>query len=230
MSVLRIYRPDECSADGIPLDWNRCRGLDELDGGMGSLHEAMRQRGEDCPSCGGHESLKAAVLAELIGTRRYRVYDSYHGEFMDISEPVENPIARCSSCSHKMSEGTWEDPSAAGSLSTVETRARGERLIMRGEEPRAIDAPGTTASLHYSACDLLCKHGGPDGETAGRWAEWHPESVFASWRPVDIRVGMVAKRTLGDRFDPGNVLQVRPFDLTRENVSVMCLRCWAAPT
>lgn len=54
-------------------------------------------------------------------------------------------------------------------------------------------------------------------------------TIEASWRPVDIRVGMVAKRTFGDRFEPGELLQVRPFDLTRENVSVLCLRCWAGP-
>lgn len=57
-----------------------------------------------------------------------------------------------------------------------------------------------------------------------------PQANDVSWRPVDIRVGMVAKCTLGDRFDAGKVLQVRPFDLTRENVALLCLRCWATPS
>jgi hypothetical protein len=50
-------------------------------------------------------------------------------------------------------------------------------------------------------------------------------TVEASWRAVDVRVGMMAKRA---GLDPAACpLVARPFDLRRENVAILCLRCYA---
>lgn len=227
MSIRRVYDPDECDEQGVPLDWERCRlcdGSGELRQ-MGTAHDGGEYR--PCERCGGHGSLKAAALHEKSLAR----FPS--GAVGWVMLPVA-PI-RCESCSHPMSEGTWDDPFAAANLGLgyVETRARGERLILRGEEPRAIDAPGTTASLHYSPCDDGCRHDGDHVRWHVRGQGWieggritepigqhitrmgppdditGPMPIEASWRPVDIRC-------LG-----------WPHDLRPEKLAVLCLRCFA---
>jgi hypothetical protein len=70
-SALRIYDPAECSDDGKPLDWDRCRNCGG-EGRKGLWRAGSIVRVEDgvasatCAVCGGHGSLKAAALAHCM--------------------------------------------------------------------------------------------------------------------------------------------------------------------
>lgn len=205
MTMLRVYDPAECDEQGVPLGWGRCRGLDELDGGMGSLHEALRQRDENCPSCGGHGSLKAAALwAARLRARK---------DIMDTSE-----VCRCEGCGHPMGEGTWDEPANAETRDD-EAEFREGVLLNVEHELRAGRTGDGGLYVHYSPCDHGCRHGGPGRvlarggayeasvTSAAREAATH--GFVASWRQVDVR-------TLG-----------WPHDLRPEKLAVLCLRCWA---
>jgi hypothetical protein len=213
MEVLRVYEPAECDSAGVPLDWERCRGLDELDGGMGSLHEACRQRGEDCPYCAGHGSLRAAALA-CAAKAEWRVARGY--PFKPSPEPPDGLTPRCRGCGHPMSDGIWEDPPLAKWNGYVETRAKAAAAIMAGREIAA-----HVHSQHYSPCDEGCHHHPLTDCRAVRGGATHPHAEWswqngystwpreASWRPVDVR-------SLS-----------WPHDLRPEKLAVLCLRCFA---
>jgi hypothetical protein len=122
---------------------------------------------------------------------------------------------RCESCSHPMSEGTWED---------------GPRREWTAEDADLAELAGVPSGsgprVHYSPCDEGCDHGGPARLRLEQRGEkgWIPvtdqrpgdallldrvDAVEASWRSVDIR-------TLG-----------WPHDLRPEKLAVLCLRCFA---
>jgi hypothetical protein len=231
--LLRICDPAECDERGVPLDWERCRAC----GGKGlnmSQHAAS-----DCAKCGGHGSLKAAALAAL------KAHVWKRG-----GQHPEDPVTRCEGCGHPMSDGTWVNPPAAGldrgpllddeGIRGLLTQPYSEHGFHGWAERRG--------AVHWSRCDEQCDHGSMGrirdtqrGENGGQWLEraFNPEprahggvvagvrqgyEVEASWRSVDVRVGMVARRAGLTTMNP---LIVRPFDLRPKNVAVLCLRCWA---
>lgn len=201
--LLRVYLPVECDAAGVPLDWDRCRGLDELEGGMGSMHEALRQNGLTCPSCGGHGSLKAAALADFWP-----------------DDQAEGRPVRCQGCGHPRSEGTWEAPGGLGPPDSGAERRASDDLRLGGEP--------TCLVTHFSRCDEGCRHDHPPARVRPVMARVSTrmfadgpdllidphnsapvDIVEASWRPVDVR-------TLS-----------WPHDLRPEHLAILCLRCWA---
>lgn len=227
-TILRIYDPVECDANGVPLDYERCRACC----GVGMVFERT------CDVCDGHGSLKAAALAYLTttcGAREESVGavcnrrphdDRWHGEIRDGEtwagwgggepNPQRQEPARCDGCGHPMNEGTWEH----GHL--WQHAFDGPLRWLRGEFSDDAEPPGP--SVHWSPCDEGCRHGGPmrvgdppspydpyaDTLTAGRAvAAWPRRRAEASWRPVDVR-------PLG-----------WPHDLRPERLAVLCLRCLA---
>jgi hypothetical protein len=217
--VLSVVDPVACDEHGVPLDWERCRCLHEIPGGMGSLADALQQRDEVCPTCGGHGSLKAAALAELIGVGQ------------------DDATWRCEVCKHPMGDGCWA-PRPPGELAeTIQGRFKVAAYALKhGREPNAGAWPMSESPVHWSACDTECDHGGPLRARRDDGCIWLPVDDFralncgydvqASWRPVDLRVGMRAKRAGMDVIGASPVV-LRPFDLTAENLAVLCLRCWA---
>lgn len=227
--ILRVYDPEQCDEQGVPLDWERCRNCQGVGWTIGSAGIASDAPPPSCDTCGGHGSLKAAALAHCWDGLRHEA---------DQVLP-ELPI-RCESCSHPMSEGTWErwdEWSPAGPQYLRPALAS----LRRGEEPDGRDVCCT----HYSPCHEGCTHGGPvrvwsqheadNDECGDGWleqdADWMRDQnqtqtktrrrpagdlaragnrVEASWRPVDIR-------TLG-----------WPHDLRPEKLAVLCLRCFAS--
>lgn len=226
MSILRVYDPSECDAAGVPLDWERCR-----------CQSFAMTDDVSCQFCLDQGSLKAAALDhELRWQRSEHIYAQLHGEVLrEVAF-----MGRCTSCSHPMSEGTWEDHSRvphAGVLAGDEGLRRtwvrwAFEELRAGREPTRLDdsLPQSDGRVvHYSPCDEACTHGGPIRWKA-TWADephtWMPEgpleavptgkgvangtTIEASWRPIDIR-------TLG-----------WPHDLRPEKLAVLCLRCFAA--
>lgn len=239
MSILRVYDPSECDEQGVPLDWERCRGLDELDGGMGSLHETLRQNDLTCPACDGHESLREATrfaLAKRVaapghaacgGTGRLVTpwpQADGSGDVGDQCHCIRLEL-RCESCSHPMSEGTWE---GGGPPNPTHMEHTVPLMLGVDREPEFLNEDGSTfRPVHYSPCDEGCRHLGPrratyrTGQapstfsastvpTAEMIVNAGPSAqIEASWRQVDIRC-------LG-----------WPHDLRPEKLAVLCLRCFA---
>jgi hypothetical protein len=228
--VLRVYDPAECDAAGVPLDWERCRPC----GGRGSAPfftnaETMSIEQRPCPTCGGHGSLRAAALAFRAAlARETRDHPDDHPNLLLRSAdalarggaPTE---VRCEGCGHPMSDGTWGDRGNGEPLLPHEAAAQIEYAL---GELRAGDEPDMWERLtHWSPCDERCRHGGPvaergdDGfgvlvESDVDFLGGHPLAatslkVWSSWRQVDVR-------TLGWAHD------LRP-----ENLTVLCLRCFA---
>jgi hypothetical protein len=207
MSVLRVYTPAECDADGVPLDWEQCRECD----GVGWFPEedaGGNQWRETCPVCEGHGSLKRAALDHWRHSVTIPV--PYEGD-PPITIPRE---VRCEGCGHPMSDGTWEGrrpPIEAG----YDAEGFARNALRRGDEP---DFSPLGYGVHYSACDEGCGHGGPvlrfnaygrDG--AASYDELPPirDGFFASWRQVDVR-----------RLS-------WPCDLRPEMLAMLCTRCYA---
>lgn len=235
---LRVYDPKECDERGVPLDWERCRtchdgvGLEpgySTIGVAGYLRHGSRTSdwGADvpCPTCGGHGSLKIAVLGHLkrgqwvaqagIGSeawvRRFNMVEAAPPDF----------LARCECCGHPMVEGTWDNPGAPD----------GDPLLDEISIDSLLHKPLNSfhewafrhGGAHYSACDERCAHHGPGratggqlrDELVGRWLQKAnqygitPTPTFeALWRSVDARL-------LGWEHD------LRP-----ERLALLCLRCW----
>lgn len=234
MSVLRTYDPAGCSADGKPLDWERCRQCAgdgyllfnyghtvEPDGSLGG----RGMRSTPCEPCAGHGSLKAAALAHM----RY-------GTCVDVGrlDASVGREPRCEDCGHPMSDGTWEgnhprlDVLLSFALTELREGYEPRTGIFTRSAPDSLDGPTV---VHYSPCDGKCRHSGSvrvhnpdqsieaphwsgalDFETEVRHSVIAGMSVEASWRPVDIR-------TLG-----------WPHDLRPERLAVLCLRCFAERT
>lgn len=210
--------------------------------------EAERRAAKTCPTCGGHGSLKAAalVLLSTLNLARASVADEADypklAEFL-LAHPPQGgsaeaagavEAARCEGCGHPMSDGTWTE----GRRVTEEGIAR---LLAAGNEGMI----HPSCAVHWSPCDERCRHGGPGRRMPDDrlgWVEGGPglkpevlgEIIAAgvpfeaSWRAVDVRVGMLARAAGLDHVGgPSHV--VRPFDLRPENIAVLCLRCRAAP-
>lgn len=212
MSILRVYDPPECDERGVPLDWERC-GCNDSRPVSGMVRV--------CAVCDDHGSLKAAALAERW-ERYCRERAPAEGFVVFLRAMLNGPV-RCESCSHPMSEGTWENPVRPDSgLSVLDDIAMRELLARPfGDGFHAWAERQGVA--HYSPCDEGCSHGGPGRVHLGRPAaarlvndlpmaprDATAGRIEASWRPVDVR-------TLG-----------WPHDLRPEKLAVLCLRCWAA--
>lgn len=218
--VLDVVDPPDCDAAGVPLDWECCRCQNEIPGGMGSLADALYQRDEVCPDCGGHGSLKAAALAAKFGLLRCASCD--RGScVMHQESPI---VPRCEGCGHPMSDGVWEPerlPSALdGSLAYVEEHAL---LRLRSGDYQESEI-GAYGPVHWSSCDGGCHHDGARRADAGildvEWVYREADgsdvrfvagpTIQASWRAVDVR-------PLGHAHD------LRPHKL-----KILCLRCWTS--
>jgi hypothetical protein len=247
-SALRIYDPAECSDDGKPLDWDRCRPCHgdgghtvEPDGSLGG----RGMRSTPCELCAGHGSLKVAAFAELLAPGVWRVgrkvpVNVYFADRIvthtatptDAVRLVERLNAltepRCEDCGHPMGDGTWEDPPLAELLGYVETRERGRRAIMVGREPLATAGH----SDQFTPCDEGCRHGGEHGtvrisnptESAGYTAcgvvgSWlTSQRVDPAWTSVSVEAS----------WRPVDIRTLGwPHDLRPERLAVLCLRCWA---
>lgn len=219
-SILRRYDLDECGADGVPLDWDRCRRCGgsgsrtvnyghtvNADGSLGG----RGMRSTRCKACAGYGSLRAAALASMMGTPYYftALPPSGWGE--------RRP--RCGDCGHPMSEGTWEYLSGCDELTWTahELFVGALDALIAGRQPELGPA------VHYSPCNEGCRHGmfrcradsAPWFEAELSTAEMRTfleqgVDVDASWRHVDVRT------------------MSSPRDLRPENCAVLCLRCWAA--
>ena len=139
-------------------------------------------------------------------------------------------VARCEDCNHLMGEGTWE-----GDINPHQTMP--DKIAYVIQCFRLGKEPALEIGVHYSRCDEKCRHGGHmrmhnigPSIPEDTWVEVegaHPNDppvdvqahvkffdvVHASWRQVDVRVGEIGRKGLGERFDPTNVLHVRPWDL-----------------
>lgn len=226
LSVLRVYDPADCDATGVPLDWERCRTCNVDSDGTPIYPDG--EGGAGCPTCGGHGSLKAAALAE-----RWR----------DLKRPTPDfplPPVRCEGCGHPMSDGTWVNRDGREQSGDNPVHA-----AQKGVERRALIALRAGGEpddrvMFWSPCDGGCRHQAPcRAMTTEGWRPFDINyeaavavdtlgagNVEASWRAVDVRVGMLAKRAGLDVTTAGPLV-VRPFDLRPENVAVLCLRCWA---
>ena len=201
MTILRVYDPEECTAEGVPLDWERCRNCEGVGWTIGAAGICDEGQPPPCGVCLGYGSLKAAALASRL--MRFRG---------SVPIPAGEIGHRCESCSHPMSEGTWEGSGTLSEILMTETLYCVERDLREGREPPRHHF------VHYSPCDEGCRHGGPTriGTREG-WCLTNvgPQgyignhSAEASWRPVDVR-------TLG-----------WPHDLRPEKLATLCLRCFA---
>lgn len=242
MSVLRIYDPAECDFNGVPLDWERCR---TSNGGGGSEVNG-RLVPYDCPTCGGHGSLKAAALAYLTTTcgardesagavcNRRPHEDRWHGEIRDgetwaawgggESRPQSQETARCEGCGHPMSAGTYEGPTRGDAWRSRIATANAREALRAGREPDY--APNGHLVEHWSPCDSGCRHGAPF-----RWRDPH---VGPDWE-LDSREGQHVRCVFG--VEPGYDIEaswrqvdVRTLgwahDLRPEKLAILCLRCW----
>lgn len=239
--ILREYSPAECDNQGLPLDWFKCQWCR----GSGSrLHRPQDGGGmhvngpKTCPDCDGQGSLRAAALMALW---KHDQKDTGSGICVEgPSCPVLTHKARCEGCGHPMSDGEWEGLEVSEEL----VIANAEEKLELGSEPHR-------NGVHYSPCDERCRHQGPswleDGTStsAGRlklrrlgvWkgtGEPYEGTIKASWRIVDIRVGMEVMNLFKagisvydvTEFNNLDVWHLRPWDLRRENVALLCLRCW----
>lgn len=221
VNLLRVYDPPECDSAGVPLDWKCCRTC----GGSGRWCECDRGErtplncwscsNDQCPTCGGHGSLKAAALYELVEAG---------GRGGTWSPTEQRLIVRCEDCGHPTSEGTWDGHGLADDSGKAAASESAERYLREYDgipsHPMGLD--------FYSPCDEGCRHSGPgrwspNGPIGGAWRERpYPDMMVdvkamrptdyleASWRLVDVR-------TLG-----------WPHDLSPEKLAVLCLRCWVA--
>lgn len=260
VSVRKIYEPHECDERGVPLGWDQC--IVCLPHKPGRVEDKSAQRPgqptadvfmlKDCPTCQGHGSIKAAVLAEC---RYFQIQPALLGSDTDTARSIaRTEPARCKGCGHPMSEGLprggweggWEGASAWDEDQAEDYAARVMAMVARG---------GSTWDVHkspipWSPCDRGChhqpsrlrwwipdsgwKHGDLDlgDETLGAYIQRvaNRDRIQASWRNVDLRVGANA-RANGYDFILGERLVIRPFDLRPVNVAIMCQRCWTgAPT
>lgn len=243
-SIFDVAPPRECDEHGVPLDWELCRTCDG--GGGTEVNGVLMPR--DCPTCGGHGSLKAAALAYLTTTcgareegvgavcNRRPHEDRWHAEVRDGEtwaswgggepHPVRHD-PRCEGCGHPMSDGTWEDadPHLAN---TPEFERYVLEKLRAGQEPQH-DLVGT----HWSPCDTVCRHAGPQ-RVQNTLAEsgWDLTPVASSEATVLARIGAIDRdwpveaswrqagvRTLG-----------WPHDLRPQSLAILCLRCYAERT
>lgn len=214
MSVLRVYDPAQCDAEGVPLDWECCqscggRGVEY--GGIGMVNPAIgvgyvMDTEQPCRVCVGHGSLRAAALH----TRATVDADPRTSMILDFLATNQQLLVSCEDCQHPMSEGTWGSGRRPAPTELFAQRALVDalRFLKGGNEPRR---PG-----FWSVCGEACAHGGhlreagrPNSEMVDGEGDLF-EVPEASWRHVDVR-------TLGWAAD------LRP-----EKLAVLCLRCWAA--
>lgn len=242
MTVLRIYDPEECDAQGVPLDWEQCRacgGTGYRAGGEGvtvtyqrriALLGSMHMTGEyPCLACDGHGSLKAAAL---FG--RLEVLFS-HGPVRFPSPAADKMRAecgRCEDCGHPMSDGTWEKHQrTASELRPAEELRVAERRLREGREPLGM------MGVHYSRCDERCRHLNDEANGLLRVRRHlHPSGKWSHW----ITTTGSSRRTAGEIVESGRDEQYEaswrqvdvrtlgwPHDLRPEKLAVLCLRCWA---
>lgn len=226
MNVNHIYVKEECDADGVPLDWDKCRnckGTGEvpvLDSGTMPRPAGLPLPTTSCHRCDGCGNLKEAVL---WGRVRYSgVYSTSHG--YERAEHDGLMIPRCEDCNHSMSDGTWEGEAHPEpyTLEWLQRELLGSAVweLRQGREPRF-------TSTYYSPCNELCKHDGPgqvlvEDSPNDAWQEFNdiklPDAltgpgikmIEAAWRHVDVRF-----------------LQY-PNMLRQQDLVVLCTRCWAA--
>ena len=94
MDILRVYNPDECNKDGIPLDWNCCRkcaGHGNYQPDPAWVNADGDEPPVDCDICGGYGSLKAAALAVKMNPVLWASY-------------TDKVRIRCQDCDHPMSD------------------------------------------------------------------------------------------------------------------------------
>lgn len=245
MSVLTVVGYSDCDARGVPLDWDCCRRC------AGKRYD-VPSGGKDLPciACGGHGSLRVAVLAFLgrpMTEEEIEAGKSERGGFTraqlaawGVPWPAEKgwrkrlmegrPADRCEGCGHPMSGkgglwdgGEWEDPRGmiSESLGWVETRWRAVDAIGRGVEP----ALSALMSLYWSPCDRECAHGAPVRYRVED-AEWTVEEA------IPVPAGCMAAVVAGGDVQAGwRPVDVRPMngwahDLRRENLRLLCARCY----
>ena len=218
--VLRLYGPDVCdTVTGRPSDWLACRPCDAT----GRFQPAGDTPGVVCDTCHGHRSLHRAMLVALYHLNR------------DALKLMPGDPLRCEDCRHPLGHDIWDDDGHGDDRYSPQDRhVYALQCLFDGLAPD----PGT-AQIHHSACDVQCEHDcmavareRGNGRSARRrptpparsCASTASMTLTASSRHVDVRVGVWAILLPG--FDPLNMLLVRPFDVRRENVAVLCARCW----
>lgn len=268
MSVLRAYdpsEPSECDEHGIPLDWERCRTC----AGMGALTrsatytdtytsimrddaaqvgdvpaspEVAREAAARCKVCGGHGSLKAAALAELLRPIPRTVaadaqFDLPHPKTGTIVRwSIEKMAVRGSRLALTLRHGADRWTIKPDDLPAREPRCEGcghpmsdgasafqeEALISltRGDEPLGED---------WSPCGEGCRHGVPvrvrpaamagvGGWNHHRVGDWGADIATRYEQPMAVEASW---RGVDVRTIEG------PHDLRVEKLAVLCLRCWA---
>lgn len=217
MSVLRVYKPEECDGDGVPLDWEKCRTCEGGTVVFKTTSMGLTGGIRPCEPCGDHGSLKAACLhylaqgqmwaeverrGDLLWPRDHEPRPSV-GDIGELRREVESTqVVRCQVCSHPMTEGTWE----GGEGSDFVLRGALE-VLAAGREPWS----DGSKLVHHSACDDRCRHGRPPMAHACEFPDdsergFHYE---ATWRHVDVWPLSWAH------------------DLRPEMIAVLCLRCAA---
>lgn len=238
--ILRVYEPDECDAQGVPLDWAYCRSCFGV--GCGLIDEDGEH---PCEVCAGHGSLKAAALYAVArriavpdheacgGTGRLTQVWPQHDGSGDIGDTCHCVTleVRCEDCQHPLAPAVEWDPPQHVSVLDGGTEHGEEHALLRlryGNEP--VKCYGT----HWSPCDTQCRHGGPmRARYTGPPSSLNPEPD-RDWhgRAVDFTGpagGLVACRY--DVQADWRPVDVRTLgwraDLRRERLAALCLRCYA---
>lgn len=263
-TVLRVYDPTECDERGVPLDWERCRAcagtgcarareFGRIDTGDGPVYltppDAAAALADPCGTCGGHGSLKAAVLAGLEERlrrdwreRRFREREARGETFDGDALPGDKVAALDQIQSHAVAmnrhrseddaafvircEGCWH-PMGEGTWDGVPERYPASQLavILDGALTDLCDGfepASTTTAVYFSPCDEECQHDGP----VRAWTD-----LDKRWRQIADPATVADFRGWGAVEAAWRQVDVRtlgwPHDLRPEKLAVLCLRCWA---
>lgn len=203
MSVFRLYAPEECGEDGYPLVWHR------NDGSLDDLLLEMIAEG-DGGSLGMRAGIKHLVRAEA-GNRCIRCFHPFivgQSGHMEGNAAAAKGLAATLTMSVEELDATFEERAAE----------------------IAVPASDSYARTNWSACDALCRHGGP----MRAWTRGHAdEEGWSDFDPTPEACGPAVGtlRDVGSKAEAAwRILTVHHLtgvkaDLRWWNLAALCQRC-----